>query len=251
MIGIYKITNQINGKCYIGQSINIKQRWKAHRTRAFNSDEIDKPFYRAIRKYGLQNFNFEVIEECKKEELNEREKYWIAYYNSNDKNFGYNLTIGGDSSSDASKMLLEGQVQEIRRLLLDNVPQEKIAKKFNVSQAVISYINNGKEYYHKEWDYPIRKEFKYERKHEQNYCLDCGKQIYYKSKRCFECSRIASRVYKRPSREELKKLIREKSLAEVARMYGICDIRKWCDGYNLPHLKREINSYSDKEWELI
>ena len=66
MIGIYKITNKINGKCYIGQSINIKQRWKGHRKDAFwlNGPDYQYPLYKAIRKYGIENFSFEVIEEC-------------------------------------------------------------------------------------------------------------------------------------------------------------------------------------------
>ena len=70
MKGIYKITNLINGNIYIGQSIDIENRFKTHKSRAFNENEreYEKPLYQAFRKYGLENFSFEIIEECEKEE---------------------------------------------------------------------------------------------------------------------------------------------------------------------------------------
>ena len=79
MIGIYKITNKVNYKVYIGQSINIEERWKHHKLYYSNKKlkEYNTKFYRAIRKYGIENFDFEIIEECPIELLNEREKYWI------------------------------------------------------------------------------------------------------------------------------------------------------------------------------
>lgn len=102
MIGIYKITNKINNKIYIGQSIDIERRWRAHKTEPFNinSDNYNTVFYKAIRKYGIDNFTFEVIEECSKDKLNEREEYWINYYNSYvnaEESNGYNMTLGGDN----------------------------------------------------------------------------------------------------------------------------------------------------------
>lgn len=91
MIGIYKITNKINNKAYIGQSLNIETRWKQHIAN-INSDK-DNTIYQALRKYGLNNFNFEVVEECSENQLDEREIYWIAYYNSYEN--GYNMNRGG------------------------------------------------------------------------------------------------------------------------------------------------------------
>lgn len=69
--GIYKITNKINNHSYIGQSINIENRWAKEKSRAFNfnSDEYDKTLSRAFRKYGLNNFTWEILEECSKKEL--------------------------------------------------------------------------------------------------------------------------------------------------------------------------------------
>ena len=101
MVGIYKFTNLVNGKIYIGQSINIEERRKSH-IRASNSKKCNGYNYylhKAFRKYGLENFKFEVIEECNKEQLNEREMFWINQYKSFLFENGYNMTTGGDNTS--------------------------------------------------------------------------------------------------------------------------------------------------------
>lgn len=96
--GIYKITNTINHKVYIGQSKNIIRRWQAHKNRAFvPNKEYDKYLYRAFRKYGIDVFTFEIIEECAIEKLDEREKYYILQYHSCIDTYGYNETCGYDS----------------------------------------------------------------------------------------------------------------------------------------------------------
>lgn len=96
MCGIYKIENLINGKVYIGKSVNIKVRLQNHKSESFNknSNAYNTAIHRAIRKYGLENFSFEVIEECSRKDLSDREKYWIKFYNSFGN--GYNLTFGGE-----------------------------------------------------------------------------------------------------------------------------------------------------------
>ena len=96
MIGIYKIENKINGKIYIGQSIAIKTRWQQHKYEA-KMGESQAPLYRALRKYGIENFSFEILEECPQESLNEREIFWIAFYKSNNRDFGYNVLSGGEN----------------------------------------------------------------------------------------------------------------------------------------------------------
>ena len=87
--GIYLITNLINGKQYIGQSVGIQHRWVQHK----NSKE-NYPISKAIRKYGRDNFKFEIIENCSPEELDEKEIYYIKVYNTIIPN-GYNVTYGG------------------------------------------------------------------------------------------------------------------------------------------------------------
>lgn len=85
------------------------------------------------------------------------------------------------------------------------------------------------------------------------YCIDCGKEIGYGSQRCVECSNIASRIVERPSREELKSKIRYQSFSALGKEYNVSDnaIRKWCIAYNLPSKKKEINLFTNKEWELL
>ena len=91
MVGIYKITKKSNGKSYIGQSNDIKRRFIEHQGK--NELAIDK----AIQKYGYKAFTYEIIEECNLNELDEKEKYWITYYNTY-KGFGYNCNEGGGNS---------------------------------------------------------------------------------------------------------------------------------------------------------
>lgn len=93
--GIYKITNKINNKTYIGQSIDIEKRWKQHIYRSSLSElEYPEKIYQAIRKYGINNFLFEIIEECSVNQLDEKELYWINFYNSYIN--GYNMVLYGN-----------------------------------------------------------------------------------------------------------------------------------------------------------
>lgn len=91
MIGIYKITKKSNGKSYVGQSNDINRRFDEHRYK--KELAIDQ----AIQKYGAAAFEFEILEECPLEELDSREKYWIAFYNTF-KGFGYNCNEGGGNN---------------------------------------------------------------------------------------------------------------------------------------------------------
>ena len=95
---IYKIENTVNGKVYIGQTIRSPQkRWSQHKQamKYENGPQYNNHLYSAMRLYGLENFTFEVIENCDDSYLDEKEIYWIAQYNSNDADFGYNNTGGG------------------------------------------------------------------------------------------------------------------------------------------------------------
>lgn len=91
--GIYKITNQVNNKCYIGQSVDISKRWKDHAKCGLG---IDAPqgnkLYKDMQEIGIWNFSWELLETCPREQLNEKEKYYINLYQSQD--FGYNSTKG-------------------------------------------------------------------------------------------------------------------------------------------------------------
>lgn len=93
--GIYKITNKKDGRCYIGQSIDIGNRWTEHFKAAIGGTltfQTNK-FYQAMATEGPESFTYEILEICDRDKLNERERYWIEFYNS--KELGYNTTIGG------------------------------------------------------------------------------------------------------------------------------------------------------------
>ena len=91
---IYKITNRINGKVYIGQTVgSLQARWKAHLRSKDNA-----VFHKALHKYGAENFTVEQIDvAASTKELDAKEKYWIAFYNS--RRTGYNMTDGGSSGA--------------------------------------------------------------------------------------------------------------------------------------------------------
>lgn len=96
MMGIiYRVTNKINGKVYIGQTIqSLKDRWYRHCAKKnLSKAEMNMHIKRAIFKYGKENFDIEVLEECDSSMLNERERYYISYFDSYHN--GYNSTPGG------------------------------------------------------------------------------------------------------------------------------------------------------------
>lgn len=94
---VYKITNNINNYIYIGITNNFKRRMREHKNNVENINyKYKSKLYNAMRKYGVENFSSEIIEVVNnREELEEREKYWISFYNSTDANIGYNITKGG------------------------------------------------------------------------------------------------------------------------------------------------------------
>ena len=92
---IYKITNDINNKVYIGKTaFSIEKRFKEHCGDAYRSRNEKRPLYAAIQKYGIEHFQIEQLEECSDYEAADREAYWISYYKAYSK--GYNATLGGD-----------------------------------------------------------------------------------------------------------------------------------------------------------
>ena len=91
--GIYKITNKVTKACYIGQASNISDRWKEHAKCGLGIDTpVGNKLYQAMLKYGIWNFTWEFLEECPREQLNEKEKKYIEIYQANI--YGYNSTAG-------------------------------------------------------------------------------------------------------------------------------------------------------------
>ena len=88
--GIYKITNIENQKCYVGQAANIADRWKQHIKRGIGAEAPTRnKLYPAMVQYGVENFTFEIIEECPRDKLNDREDYWQDYFGA--REFGYSI----------------------------------------------------------------------------------------------------------------------------------------------------------------
>lgn len=88
--GIYKITNIENQMTYVGQAVNIADRWKQHIKRGVGADvPTQNKLYPAMKKFGPENFTFEIIEKCPRDKLNEREDYWQEFYKA--KEFGYSI----------------------------------------------------------------------------------------------------------------------------------------------------------------
>lgn len=128
---IYKITNKVNGKSYIGQTrYTLEFRWRQHIHKKDNTY-----FHNAIRKYGVDNFSIEALEEVEVSRLNDREIFYIAKYNT--FNDGYNLTIGGDGNR---RLLLDNSYEEIKSLYLSGFSSNKIATLYNVDKVSIVKI---------------------------------------------------------------------------------------------------------------
>lgn len=155
---IYKITNKINKKIYIGQSINSSIRFAGHKSNAkkpHRNSAIDK----AINKYGAENFELEIIEIT--EDYNAREKFWIKFYNSLVPH-GYNIMEGGENFEIGAKSpnasLNETQIDKIvRDLIFSLKPMKEIAKENLTTFKIVSAINRGTSYKNANLKYPLRK----------------------------------------------------------------------------------------------
>ena len=251
MIGIYKITNLCNGMVYVGQTNNIHRRWQEHRTNYKNIHKHTK-LYEAMRQFGIENFNFSILEECSLEKLNEREQYWIKKLDT--FNNGYNMS----TIENLQSKIKREKVQEIQKLLqTSNVANIELANRYGVSPTWITLVNKGELWFNPDLSYPLRPVM-VRKKAEQKYCIDCGKAITANAIRCTTCNNIHSGKLKaalpqKISREELKILIRKYPFTRIGEKYGVTDnaVRKWCKKYNLPYLKRDINSYTDEQWKKI
>lgn len=146
MVGIYMFENKKNHKKYIGQSINIMKRKWEH---IYSPSPYSK-FDDILHQEGEDNFNFSIIEICSANELDEKEKYWITYYDSI-KN-GYNLIEGGNcyrGQNNIQAKLNDNQVLEIINLLINTtLSYKEIADKYNVSYNTIDLINRCKTWCH-------------------------------------------------------------------------------------------------------
>ena len=245
MIGIYKIENLINHKIYIGQSVHIERRWKEH---CFPSQNT--VISQAIKKYGKENFSFQILEECSEKDLGEKEQFYIHKFNSVVPN-GYNVIDYIQNSSVMYFYYDRETFLDIVKDIKENVLSiQEISEKYDLNKSSIYRINKGETHKLENEIYPLRKIKKQSKKY---LCKLCGKEISYGAEYCVECYNLTKRKVERPNRAELKNLLRNNSFCSIGRIYGVTDnaVRKWCDAEKLPRKKSDINKYTDEEWELI
>lgn len=244
MIGIYKITNLINEKVYIGQSIHIERRWQEHCQPSSRS-----LIGRAIKKYGKENFSFQILEECREEQLDKLEEEYISKYNSVVPN-GYNIETASKGKTSFVFYDQEIFTDIVKDIMFSDLTLIAIAERYDLSCRTIYRINQGEVHYDVNKTYPLRNSVHSVR---NTKCIDCGKEITPGAMRCVNCANKAQRSVERPSRENLKDLVRTKSFVEIGKIYGVTDnsIKKWCIAEGIPSKKKDIKTYSDEEWELI
>lgn len=240
--GIYKITNLINGKHYIGQSIHIERRWAEH-CKPSSSSLIGK----AIHKYGKEHFSFSILEQCDKNKLNERENFWIGYYKSMTP-YGYNVMVSNETESTAYTYYDAILIEKIINALLHNTNKtlQQIADEYNVSVSMVSRINRGENHFQQGLSYPL---FQTTKMIQPKRCVDCGKIITKVSTRCSNCYN-KNKSKHLPDRNTLKNLIRKESFVQIGKKYNVSDkaVTKWCKTYGLPYRKKDIKVYTDEQW---
>lgn len=156
---IYKITNILNGKVYIGATKRDLSKRKEDHLKSYDNKNLrsyNYKIYKAMRKFGIENFKFETIETCNDELLGGRERYYIKLYDS--KNNGYNEAIGGegkplwtDKQIEACKILYENNwlLKDISDLFNSNPKTvgQKLKEKYNIDTKKNSIVSFGKEIY--------------------------------------------------------------------------------------------------------
>ena len=203
-----------------------------------------------MRSDGLENFNFSTEELCDIKDLDFKEQYYIDFYNSAID--GYNM-----NNVDRPQYTINNDIALliIKELKNSTLNQNEIAKKFGVSHSLVSQINVGKMWIQDNEVYPIRDNSNISTIKITNKCPICGKNIEYRSKYCIDCYKQSQHqhIFDTISRQELKEKIRTTPFTVIAKEFNTWDktIKRWCKIYNLPTTKKEINSYSDEEWEQI
>ena len=151
---IYKITNLINGKVYIGQTNNINRRIYEH----INDKRKNSLIHLSIKKYGWDNFDIETL--YYGENYNEEEKKWIDFYNSRNKNFGYNILEGGEDNSGESTpaaINTKHQVDWVKVLISKTkLSYNEISKRTGVNIHTVISINRGQSWFDENEIYPLR-----------------------------------------------------------------------------------------------
>lgn len=155
----------------------------------------------------------------------------------------------GIAASNATTKALSAQLKEMKKCILVCANCHR-----GIHNNYFQIPENWESFYDEEIAQELLNKLTAAKTHKLYYCLKCGAEIAsHKATLCVNCYQKTSRVCERPSREELKNLIRTLPFTQIGQRFNVSDnaIRKWCDSYSLPRKKAEINNYSDEEWEKI
>jgi group I intron endonuclease len=184
MIGIYRIKNKINEKCYYGSSKNIEKRWKTHLNQLINGKHINCILQNAWNKYGKDNFIFEIVEECELENLFETEQKYID--TCGDYNIGLKASGGDNISKNPNKEMIIENIKKGSKLWRDSLTDEEKKERFSKPLDKNPNWRGGSSFI---------------------YC-ECGKRIGYGHTHCGKCrprSGVKNPFYGKKHTEELKK----------------------------------------------
>ena len=188
---IYQIRNKINGKCYIGQSVNPQRRFLEHTRKSSNSN---LKVIRSVQKYGRENFELNIL--YYGEDYNEKERYYIQFFDSI-KN-GYNIAPGGNEpplhcgETHQNAKLKLSQVHEIQKMLMEQYSLSEVSEAFPlVSSSQIGRINKGTQWYDENLRYPLTHNF-----------------------RVLQKDKVEAII------NEIKK--NDKTLREIGKLFGVC-----------------------------
>lgn len=263
MIGIYKIENLINGKVYIGQSVHIERSWQEH-----CMDSAQSIISSAIKKYGVENFSFEVLKECAVEELDELEKAYIKEYDSLVP-FGYNVDSGGSSNHTSFVIYDSVEFQQIvDEIKNSKLTFEQIGEKHGLCRRTITRINKGQVHFNENEVYPLRpfplvgpkgvREKKVpcipKNAHPCKYCGKLTTNKTYCSRECQVKDTSPMEILTDSlTKEVLIKEIREHGYSNTAANHDTCvkSIKKLCKQYGIPTYKKDFFAWYEEQFLTV
>lgn len=211
---IYLFKNKLNQKCYVGQAMDIERRYREHIY--YSNNNPIQPIHKALAKYGVENFEFKVLEflpNCDKKQIDEKEQYYIHKYQAYTR--GYNCSLGGEGNlglhhTEETKKLIgeksKNRSSESNRKIGEKLKGRKYEGeelkrriqnlKENASPKAVAWHKSeeGLQWHKKQGEYLKGKNFKKLIKH---ICLECGKEFETYSNRSKYCCGACEQRYRR------------------------------------------------------